>query len=125
MRVFKTRDFARFARREKLSDAALCEAIARAHRGLIDAARGGGLIKQRVSRAGAGRSGGYRTLIAYRHEDVSVFVFGFAKNDIGNIEDSDLAKLKTLAAVYLALDQRLLNAAVDNGKFHEVICDGV
>jgi hypothetical protein len=37
VRVFKTRDFARFARKEKIADAALCDAIARAGRGLIDA----------------------------------------------------------------------------------------
>ncbi len=30
MRVFKTRGFARFARKAKLDDAALCEAVARA-----------------------------------------------------------------------------------------------
>ena len=30
---------------------------------MIDADLGGGLIKQRVARAGAGKSGGYRTLV--------------------------------------------------------------
>jgi hypothetical protein len=66
MQVFLTKWIARFARREKISSASLCEAIARAERGLIDADLGGGLIKQRVARAGKGRSGGYRTILAYR-----------------------------------------------------------
>ena len=44
------------ARWEKIADAALCEAIARAERGLVDAALGGGVIKQRVARQGSGRS---------------------------------------------------------------------
>ena len=39
------------------------------------------MIKQRVARAGQGRSGGYRTLIAVRFEESAVFLFGFAKND--------------------------------------------
>ena len=52
MRVFKTRWFARFARQEKIADASLREAIARAEHGLVDADLGGGLIKQRVARQG-------------------------------------------------------------------------
>jgi hypothetical protein len=64
MRVFKTLWFRRFARKEKVADSALCDAVARAERGLIDADLGGGLIKQRVWRPGSGRSGGYRQLRA-------------------------------------------------------------
>ena len=41
MRVFKTKEFARFARREEIDDARLCEAVERASRGLIDADLGG------------------------------------------------------------------------------------
>ena len=81
MRVFKSNRFHRFARKEKISDAMLCEAIERAERGLIDADLGAGLIKQRVARPGAGRSGGYRTLIFFRAETRAVFAFGFAKSD--------------------------------------------
>jgi hypothetical protein len=66
LRVFATRVFARFARKERLDDNRLCEAIARAERGSVDADLGANLIKQRVARPGGGRSGGYRTVIAYR-----------------------------------------------------------
>jgi hypothetical protein len=52
LRVFATRWFARFAREEGISDARLCEAVARAEKGSIDADLGGNLIKQRVARAG-------------------------------------------------------------------------
>jgi hypothetical protein len=73
VRVFVTKVFARFARKERLDDSRLCEAVARAASGLVDADIGGNLIKQRVARAGGGRSGGYRTIIAYRvaHRSVS------------------------------------------------------
>jgi hypothetical protein len=36
---------------------------------LVDAELGSGLIKQRVSRKGQGKSGGYRTIIALRAGD--------------------------------------------------------
>jgi hypothetical protein len=54
MRVFKTKVFARFARRQGLDDESLCEAVNRAVRGLIDADLGGGLIKQRIRAEGEG-----------------------------------------------------------------------
>jgi hypothetical protein len=77
--VFKNGWFAKFARKERISDRSLCEAVARVEAGLIDADLGGGLIKQRVARPGAGESGGYRTLIFFRIETRAVFAFGFAK----------------------------------------------
>ena len=66
MRIFKNAWFERFARKQKIPDAVLRDAIRRAEQGLIDADLGGGVIKQRVARPGQGRSGGYRTLIVYR-----------------------------------------------------------
>lgn len=78
MRIFKTRWMARFARKAGIDDALLVEAIDRAERGLIDADLGGGVIKQRVGRSGQGRSGGYRTLIAFRFGDLAFFIYGFA-----------------------------------------------
>ena len=73
MRVFKTKWLARYARRERVADRSLGEAIERAGRGLIDADLGGGIIKQRVARSGQGRSGGYRMLVAYRQGARAVF----------------------------------------------------
>jgi len=64
-RVFKTRHFTRWMRKTVLADTALCAAVAEMVRGLVDADLGGGVIKQRVARAGQGRSGGYRMLVAY------------------------------------------------------------
>jgi hypothetical protein len=66
MRVFSVKAFGRFRRREKLSNELLRNTIGRIDAGLVDADLGGGLIKQRVARAGQGKSGGYRTLIAVR-----------------------------------------------------------
>jgi hypothetical protein len=80
-RTYKNRWFAKFASREGISDATLVAAIDRANRGLVDADLGGGLIKQRVAREGGGKSGGYRTLVFFRHEERAIFAFGFAKSD--------------------------------------------
>jgi hypothetical protein len=55
MRVFLTKWFARYSRREGISESSLRDAIERAEGGLIDADLGGGLIKLRIAREGKGR----------------------------------------------------------------------
>ena len=123
MRVFKTRGFARFARKAKLDDAALCEAVARAERGLMDADLGGGLIKQRVPRRGEGRSGGFRTLIAVRLRDRAIFVHGFAKSAQDNLSSHELLQLKNAAALLLGFGEREMTQAVKRKDVQEVFCD--
>lgn len=124
MRVFKTKDFARFARQEKIDDAALCEAIARAERGLIDAQLGGGLIKQRLPRKGQGRSSGFRTIISYRKGNLAFFVYGFAKNERDNIADDELAAIKATGRMLMSQRPEMLEAALDASKIEEVNFDG-
>ena len=123
MRVFKTRAFARFARKERIGNATLCEAIERAERGVVDADLGGQVIKQRVARPGQGRSGGYRTLIAYRSATRSVFMFGFAKNDQDNIDSNELTELRKAAAEMLGWTDNKVVTLVDGGKWTEIDCD--
>jgi hypothetical protein len=124
VRGFVTRQFNRFARSERVTDERLCEAIGRAEGGLIDADLGGGLIKQRVARPGQGRSGGFRTVIAYRRLGRAVFLHGFAKNERDNIDADDLARLKKLAAIYLGATMNELEAWCEEGELKEVMCDG-
>jgi hypothetical protein len=123
MQVFLTKWMARYARREKISHASLCEAVARAERGLIDADLGGGLIKQRVARAGKGRSGGYRTILAYRRLGRAIFVFGFAKSALENIERENLETLQDIAAIWLPADERKIANGLQNGELEEVHYD--
>ncbi|MDE0060163.1 MAG: type II toxin-antitoxin system RelE/ParE family toxin [Defluviicoccus sp.] len=124
MRVFKTRAFARFADREEVDDDALCEAVARAGKGLIDADLGGGVIKQRIARKGQGRSGGFRSIVLFRRDRLAFFVYGFAKRDRQNLRPDELKAYRLLAAEMLAMDAPRLDAALRNRTIFEVTCDG-
>lgn len=124
MRVFKTREFARFARKAGIDDQHLCEAIARAARGLVDADLGGAVIKQRVARPGQGRSGGFRALIAFHHGTRAIFIYGFAKSDRDNVTDNDLAALRRLASEFLFYRAAQVDALLRNAAWTEVICHG-
>jgi hypothetical protein len=107
VRIYKTKVFARFALKERVSDESLSEAIDRANQGLVDANLGGHVIKQRVARKGQGRSGGYRVLIAFRIKDLAIFLYGFAKNERDNIDEQELATLKDLAAAWMSSNENV------------------
>ena len=120
MRVFKVRSVARFARRERIGDGDLIEAIQRAERGIVDADLGGGLIKQRVARSGQGRSGGFRVLVAFRIGDRAVFRYGFAKNERDNIDPDELAELREVAEDWLRAGAERIGRALAEGSLQEV-----
>lgn len=120
MRVFKTKWFTRFARKEGITDKKLLEAVHEAELGNIDADLGGGLIKQRVARDGGGKSGGYRTFIAYRTGDKSFFLFGFAKSDKDNLDEDELNVYKNLAKAFLLHGDTGIELMLKNGKIVEV-----
>jgi len=120
VRIFKNREFSRFARKEKISNEKLIEAIKNVDAGLIDANYGGGVIKQRISRPGEGKSGGYRSIILYRQGDKAFFVYGFAKNELDNIEKTEERDFKKLAKIMFALPDEQLNVLLNAGKIEEV-----
>ena len=120
MRVYKTKWVGRFTRREGVRDRDLAEAVRRAGLALIDADLGGGIIKQRVARAGQGRSGGYRMLLAYRKRHRAVFLYGFAKSERENIGDDELQTLREIGAVWLAADARRIAEAIEENALQEV-----
>ena len=68
IRIFKIKGFARFQHKERIPDDSLIKAIEQAEDGLVDADLGGGLMKQRVARAGQGkkRRFSYRDCISPR-----------------------------------------------------------
>jgi len=123
VRVFKTKAFARFARKVSLGDAALCEAVANAERGLIDADLGGGVIKQRIARQGQGKSGGFRAMILYKRGMRAFFVYGFAKSERANITQDELAALRELASEMLAYDERAIAKVIASDPLVEVACN--
>ena len=84
---------------------------------------GGGVVKQRIARSSAGKSGGYRTIILLRKGTRAVFAYGFAKNERDSIADDDLAGFKALAKTYLKLTVEEMSVLVEMGELSEVTDD--
>jgi hypothetical protein len=119
-RVFKTRWFQRFARKEKIGDAVLLDSVARAEKGQVDADLGGGVIKQRIARPGQGKSGGYRTIILFKQGQRAVFVYGFAKSERENIDADEEKQFKEAARHVLRLTEKQIAELIKEGDFVEI-----
>lgn len=123
VRLFKTKPFARFARKERITDAMLCKAMAKAMK-KPDADLGGGVLKQRIARPHEGESGGYRSIILFRKGDRAFFVYGFAKNVRDNIDIDELTAFRRLADEILTLPDLMIRDLLARDVLMEVRCDG-
>lgn len=120
MRVFKSKHFSRYAKKEGIDDTALANAIREIESGLVDAVLGGGLVKKRIAREGSGKSSGYRTLIAFSSGQRSLFLYGFAKNDRDNIGDDELRELRKLSQIFLGLSEEEIASALEIERMEEI-----
>jgi len=124
MRVFKTRQFAKLASKARVSDRELVEAASRAEQGLVDATigkflikLGKFLIKQRVSRRGEGRSGGFRTVVFFVKGDRAVYLHMFAKNARANLSRTEEDTFRSLAKALQQMSQDMIDTLVSEGKW--------
>jgi hypothetical protein len=120
--VYRTRTFSRWMRKTDLTDQALCEAVSEMTQGLVDANLGGGVMKKRVASPGKGKRGGFRTLVATSLADRWFFLYGFSKNERGNITREELRMLREVANVLLGFDARQVAKALATGEIVEM-CD--
>jgi hypothetical protein len=123
VRIFTSRWFQRFAKKEGIADAVLRLAVARAEKGQPDADLGGEVIKQRIARPGQGRSRGYRAIILFRRGAKAFFVYGFSKNQRADIDADEEQQFKEAAKYVLALTEKQLTGLLRRGDFVEVKAD--
>jgi len=124
MRIFKTRLFAKWLRKEKLSDQLLRGAVQEIEKGLVDADLGENVYKKRIPLKGRGKRGGARSIIAYKASEKTFFIFGFAKNEKDNVSSKELKIVKSLARELLSYTDRELSELIKDGKLIEVKYDG-
>jgi hypothetical protein len=116
-RVFKTAWFAKAARKSHLGDDELCAAMRQVMLGQADDL-GGGVYKKRLGK------NLYRSIILARGGSYWVYEFLFAKNDMGNIDESRLARLHKLAGAYAELNARQVDEFVLQQDWIEICIRG-
>lgn len=88
--------------------------------GLNDGDLGGHVYKKRAAIQGQGKRGALRTIIAFKVEDKSIFIFGFSKNQKANIDTKELKALKLMAKNLLSYSDQQLKQAIKANELIEV-----
>ena len=115
MSYYITRQASKWAKSEKCSDAQLINALQEMERGLTGNALGANLYKKRIAVPGAGKSGGWRVIVATKFRGHWFVIHGFAKNVQANIDAQQLADLKVLSKALLSYDDLTIDRAVRIG----------
>lgn len=112
-RVFKTAWFAKAARKARISDDELYEAIAQVMKGQGDDL-GGGVFKKRLNK------NQHRAIIITKAGRHWMYEYLFAKKDRANIEDNELVGFRRLAKIYAGLSDAQIAQLVEDGDVMEI-----
>jgi hypothetical protein len=112
MLKLKTKWFHKWAKKHKIVDKMLLEAIDNVENNLSSTNLGGGLFKVRIASSHRGKSSSFRTIIVYKKDDKAVIVYGFKKNEQENLSKSELKAFKILAKDILSLNSDDINKAI-------------
>jgi hypothetical protein len=120
MRIFLYRNFQQWAKKEKISVEKLHECVNELEQGLFEANLGGGLYKKRIAKAGQGKRGSYRAILAFQKGNRTFFLYAFAKNKQENISNSEKEIYKQLAALFLNSTDKIMANLITTGELIEV-----
>ena len=82
---------------------------------------GSGLYKLRIAtKEGRGKSGGSRSILAFKNDKGIYWLHLFSKNDKGNVTTSELKKLKHLADIMFSLTDEQTSKLINLGELCEV-----
>ncbi|WP_027154876.1 type II toxin-antitoxin system RelE/ParE family toxin [Mesorhizobium sp. WSM2561] len=112
-RVFKTAWFGRASRKARISDAALCKAVAQVAMGQAEDL-GGGVFKKRLN------DNRHRSIILASSGQLWVYEYLFAKQDRANIDDHELVEFRKLAKAYAGLTERQIAALLADSDILEI-----
>lgn len=115
-RVFKTAWFAKAARKARITDDELCDAIAQVIKGQADDL-GGGVFKKRLNK------NQHRAIIVAKAGRHWIYEYLFAKKDRANIEDNELAAFRKLAMAYATLTEAQIAHLLADGDMMEICND--
>ncbi|WP_145577810.1 type II toxin-antitoxin system RelE/ParE family toxin [Yersinia mollaretii] len=117
MRAFKTKWFNKAAKSHGITDAELCLAMQAVMQGKVEDL-GGGVYKKRLNQ---NRD---RSIILAKGGMRWVYAFLFAKQDMSNIDSSELASFRILAQSYGELSGVTVAALIARKELMEICHDG-
>lgn len=116
MRVFKTKWFSKAAKSHAIKDREFCQAIEAAMQGKAGDL-GGGVYKKRLNQ---NRD---RAIILAKGGEHWFYTFLYAKQDMANIDNRELAGFRELAKHYTALADEKITALIKSKELVEICHD--
>ncbi|WP_338558534.1 type II toxin-antitoxin system RelE/ParE family toxin [Erwinia sp. E_sp_B04_7] len=116
MRVFKTKWFSKAAKSHAIKDSELCLAIEAVMQGKADDL-GGGVYKKRLN---LNRD---RAIILAKGGAHWFYTFLYAKQDMANIDQGELAGFRALAKHYAVLGNAKIDAMIESKELVEICHD--
>jgi hypothetical protein len=120
MRIFKTKTFNKWLKKNNIKDDSLINSAIDVSKGRYDANLGGSIYKKRVATKGRGKSGSARTIVAFKVRGHVFFLYGFEKNERSSISESEERSLKLVAKGILNKSDAQLSKLVTTGSLFEV-----
>ncbi len=108
--------FTKAARKARIKDDELCEAVEEVRKGQADDL-GGGVFKKRLNK------NMHRSIILAKAGRYWIYEYLFAKKDRANIEDDELEDFRTLAKSYATLNEEQIAKLLKDKDLTE-ICNG-
>ncbi len=103
MERYKLKDFAKWAKKEGISDDELTAVVSEMSRGLLGDRLGAHIYKKRIKVEGRGKRGGARAIVLYKDKDVTLFLYGYLKNDQADISQNEEKQLRLFASEFMRL----------------------
>ena len=103
MERYKLKEFARWATKEGVSDEDLLVVVSEMGRGLLGDRLGAHIYKKRVRIEGRGKRGGARAIVLFKDRDVTLFLFGYLKNEQADISQNEEKQLRIFAREFMRL----------------------
>ncbi len=100
---YKLKDFAKWAKKEGISDNELAAVVSEMNRGLLGDRLGAHIYKKRIKVEGRGKRGGARAIVLYKDKDVTLFLYGYLKNDQADISQNEEKQLRLFANEFMRL----------------------
>jgi len=124
--IYVTNLFERSLKKQNIPDTTLCKIAQEIVSGLFDADLGGNVYKKRIPLQ-RGKSGGSRSIVAFRLGENLFFIDGWIKSDVSKrgqkeIPDDDLETYRDIAHDFLSMSAQTINKAIETGRLREVHC---
>jgi hypothetical protein len=117
---YKLKDFARWANKEGISNELLKAVVSEMNRGLLGDRLGAHIYKKRIGVDGRGKRGGARIIVLFKAKELTLFIYGYLKNDQADISPNEEKQLRIFANYFLNTSAKERLGLIAKGRLLEI-----